>query len=319
VALTLANAIAYVQLGIDAGLEVDEFMPRFTFLALGGSMDFFKEIARARATRRMWAKIMRERFGAKNPRSWMLRGAGGAMIGFISTTAQRPLNNLTRAVIGGVASALSGGPGMVIPPYDEPLGLGWSLEAQQLSTDAARIIQYEAKLCDVLDPLAGSYYIEALTDEIEAEAWDLIHKIDSMGGAVAAIEKGFYQQEIAKSAYQFQKEIESGERVVVGVNRFLGEHELEVSTTRLVEHPYDPVKRAQAEEKQIQSLKKVKKERDNDVVGACLRRLKEAARDESVNLIPPILEAVKAYASVGEMCHVLREVFGGYQIYTAVA
>jgi len=315
-AFTFSNAIAYVQLGIDAGLDVDAFIPRFTFLNFGGSMDFFQEIAVNRAGRRMWARIMKERFGAKNPRSWLLRQVGAGQTGAVTKTVQRPLNNYTRAVIGGVASCLSGGSPLIFPPYDEPLGLGHSIEAWQLNIDAMRILMSEAKLSEVSDPLAGSYYVESLTDQVEEESWKEIEKIDAMGGAVAAIEKGYMQQEIARSAYQFQQEVETKKRVIVGVNRFTGEHELEVSTTRLVEHPYDPVKRAEAEEKQITNLIKVRRERDNEKVQACLKRLGEAARDEDVNLIPPILEAVRAYVTIGEICGVLRRVFGEYQAYS---
>lgn len=311
---TMANAIAYVQLGLEAGLEVDDFVPRFTFLDPSGSMEMLKEIALRRAHRRMYARIMKEKFKAKDPRNWRLRDNIGPMSGCYTMTVQRPLNNLTRAIIGGVAAALSMNTAIVEPPYDEPLGLGWSLEAQQLSEDAARIIQYEAKLCDVIDPLAGSYYIESLTDEIEEGAWAIVNKVEELGGAVAAIEKGFPQKEIAQSAYQYQKEVETGERIIVGVNRFTGEHELEVNTTRLVQHPYDPEKRAKAEEKQITKLEKIKKERDNHKVEVTLKELKEACCDENTNLIPTLVGAVKAYATIGEICGVLRDIFGEYRV-----
>ncbi len=198
-------------------------------------------------------------------------------------------------------------------PYDEPLGLGHSLEGWQLNMDANRIIRYEARLCDVSDPLAGSYYVESLTDEVEAEAQDLMDKIDAMGGAAAAIENGFYQKQIAQSAYQFQRDIESGKRIVVGVNAFTGEQELEVSTSRLVPHPYDAKKRAEAENRQIERLKEVKKNRNNQEVEATLKRLKGIVADEKVNLIPVILEAIKSYATIGEICGVLREEFGEYK------
>ena len=316
-----SNAIAYVQLGVDAGLAVDDLVPCFSWLPQeSGSMDILQEIARARATRRMWAKIMKERFGSKNPRNWRGRGLGNANIGSYDRTVRRPLNNLTRIVLGFVASALSGGdtftgapPGGF--PYDEPLGLGHSLEAVQLNIDADRILRYEAGLREVIDPWAGSYYMESLTDQIEEEAWEIIKKIDTMGGAVAAIDQGYVQQEIARSAYEHQRKIESKEKIVVGVNEFLAEHELEVEINRAVPHPYDPVRRAEAEKKQVASLTKLKKERDNRQVKATLSRLEEVAKDESVNLIPPILEAVEAYASIGEICQVLRGVFGEYQTY----
>ncbi|MFC2042318.1 methylmalonyl-CoA mutase [Chloroflexota bacterium] len=312
-AFVICNLITYVQVGVDAGLDVDEFVPRFSANHLSGSMEFFKEIALQRATRRLWAKTIKERFGAKNPRTCLYRPSQWARQGDSTCTVQRPLNNFTRAVIGGIAGALSGGNPGVVPPYDEPLGLGWSREALQLNEDARRIIQYEAQLCDVTDPLAGSYYVESLTDEIEREAEGIIARIDAMGGTVAAIENGFMQQEIWRSAYEYQRQVESGERVIVGVNAFTDEHELEVLTNRLVPHPYDPKKRAQAEEKQIANLREVKQNRDNREVKGLLKRLNEAAGDDKVNLIPPILEAVKAYATVGEICDVLRGVFGEYR------
>ena len=315
-AFTFSNAIAYVQLGIDAGLDVDSFVNRFAFLSFGGGMEILKEIAMFRAARRMWAKIMRERFNAKNPRSWLLRlPAYTASIGCISTTAQRPLNNHTRAVLGGVASAMSGGSPMGFPPFDEPLGLGWSLEALQLTQDAMRIMTHEAKLAEVIDPFAGSYYMEAMTDEIEEKAWAIIKQIDEMGGAVVAIEKGWMQREIAKSAHAFQKEIETGERMVVGVNCFTGEQELEVMPQRIVPDAYDPTKRAEAEKKQVAQLADTKKNRDNAAVEASLKRLEDAAREESANVIPPLKECVEAYASIGEMTGTLKKVFGEHQQY----
>lgn len=311
-AFVLANSIAYVQLGVDAGFDVDRIVRRFTWLGFGGSMDFFLEIAASRAARRIWAKIMRERFGAKNPRSWILRSNMWARTGEISTTLQRPLNNLCRSIIGGIASVFSGGapqPGMGYP-FDEPLGLGHSFEAWQLHTDAARIIELEARLSEVADPFAGSYYVESLTDKVERETEKLMGKIESIGGAEAAIESGFMQREIAKSAFQFQKEVESGERLIVGVNCFTGENEIEVMPHRVVAHPYDEDNLASAGERQVANLEKVKRERDNDRVKVCLKEIKKAAQDVSINMMPPILDAVRAYATVGEICHVLREVWG---------
>ncbi len=251
-------------------------------------------------------------YNAKQPRSWLYRSVTTAMIGNVSTTVQRPLNNLTRSVIGGVACALSGGGVDVRPFFDEPLGLGYSAEAMQLRYDAARILEHEAGLSRVTDPLAGSYYVESLTDQVEQEAWRLLEKVDAMGGALAAIEQGFVQQEIARNAYEFQKEVETGKRVIVGVNKFVGENELDVSTSRLVPHPYDPLKRDKAEETQLAKLAKLRKERDNAKVQAALKRLRAEAGDENVNLIPAMREAVEAYATLGEMCQVLREVFGEY-------
>jgi methylmalonyl-CoA mutase N-terminal domain/subunit len=312
-AFSMANLIAYIKEGIRAGLDVDEFVPRFTVNSFGGSMEFFKEIAFQRAARRMWAKILKERFGAKKERTLLLRAGLHANMGNENCTVQRPLNNITRAVVGAIASALSGGMPIVYPPYDEALGLGWSMEASQLAQDGARILQYEAKLTEVLDPLAGSYHIESLTNEIESAARDELNKIEAMGGAVVAIENGYMQREIAKGAYERQKRIENGEDLIVGVNCFVGEDELEVMTTRLVPHPYDPEKREKAEEKQIQNLMVVNSIRDNHAVSKLLNDLKVKAKDENENLIPTFIECAKAYVTLQEMCDVLRDIFGEYQ------
>ncbi len=320
VGFLMADAAAYIQEGVNAGLDVDSFMPQFSFLGIGGSEEMLKEVAAYRAARRMFARMMKERFHAKNPRSMTMKSNLLARTNEAEYTVQRPLNNLTRSILGGIASALTGGSpssGMGFP-YDEPLGLGHSVEAWQLQRDAARVIQFEANLTEVLDPLAGSYYIESLTDQIEKEAQKIYDAIESMGGAVAAIENGWMPTEMAKSAYETQKAIERGEKIVVGVNAFTGENELEVTTSRLVANPYDPKKREESEKKQIANLTKVKKERDNEAVKASLRQLKEAARDDSVNLLPPILECVKAYASIGEMSDTLRQVFGEYQAFSGI-
>ncbi|MDY6934795.1 MAG: methylmalonyl-CoA mutase family protein [Spirochaetota bacterium] len=312
-AFSMANGIAYLQEGVNAGLDVDSFANRFTFNAFGGSMDFFREIAFHRAARRMYARILKERFGAKKPESMRIRVPATAMIGPSSTTKQRALNNVTRAVVGAIAGALSGGPPAPFPPYDEPLGLGWSREARQLADDALRILILEAKLCDVTDPLAGSYYIESLTDEIEEEAWAELKKIDEMGGAVAAIESGYMQTELAKSAAERQRKIESREEFVVGVNCFTDDVELDVTTSKLVENPYNPQKRAEAEEKQKKKLAEIKRTRDNTEVSRLLKDLKEAAKDESKNLMPNFIDCAKAYVTEQEQCDVLREVFGEWE------
>lgn len=312
-AFSMAIGAAYLQEGINAGLPVDSFAPRFTFNAFGGSMEFFKEIAFHRAARRMWAKLLKEKFGAQNERSMTLRIPITVYPGNFNCTVQRPLNNLVRSVVGGIAAALAGGPPNCYPPYDEPMGLGWSLEAIQLSEDAARILQHEARLVDVIDPLAGSYYVESLTDQIEEAAWSEFEKIQKMGGAVAAIESGYMQREIARSAYERQKRLEEGKELIVGVNCYTGENELEVTTTRLVPHPYDAKRREEAEERQIANLKAVKEKRDNKEVARLLKELKAAAQKEEENLLPYFLNCVKAYVTLQEMCDVLREVFGEYK------
>jgi len=312
-AFTFSNAIAYIKLALEAGLDIDEFVRRFTFLNFSGSMDFFLEIARARAARRIWARIMKERFKAKNPRNWVTSGLGNAVEGRYCYTAERPLNNLTRGVIMGVAAAMSGGRPSGGIAYDEPLGLGHSYEATQLSIDAGRIMRHEAKLGEVIDPLAGSYYVESLTDQVEQETLEIMDRIEAMGGSVEAIKSGWMQREVARSAYQFQRAVESGEQVIVGYNKFTGDNELNVTTSRLVPHPYDPKKRDDAEERQLANLAKVKKERDNSRVEATLKEMHKAAENENENLIPYFLDCVKAYATVGEMCNVLRDVFGEWE------
>lgn len=312
-AFGLSNAIAYMQLGIDAGLDIDQFAQRFTYRGFGGgTLDIFFGVARARASRRIFARIMRERFKAKNPKCYILRGGQQAWFTKDMFTVKRPLNNLTRGIIDGLIAALGGGEPFVTP-WDEPLGLGHSLEAQQLSSDAIRIMENEAGLFDVIDPLAGSYYVESLTDKVEQEIAKIMDKIESLGGAVNAIEQGYYQREIAAGAYKFQHDLETGKRKSVGVNCFTGENELDVTINRMVPHPYDPQKREKSEAKQLTKLKRVKKQRDNARVQETLKRLKEAARDEKVNLVPPVIEAVETYATVGEICDVFREVFGEWK------
>ena len=312
-AYSMAIAIAYYEEGIKAGLNIDDFAPRFTFNAFGGSMEILEEIAFQRAARRMYARILKERFGARDRRSMLIRMPITAHIGPSDTTIQRPLNNLTRAVAGAIAGALSGGPPAPIPPYDEPLGLGWSREAQQLTTDAGRILMMECRLGEIEDPFAGSYSMEAMTDEIEEEAWEELKRIEDMGGAVAAIESGYMAREVSRSAYERQKSIANGDTLVVGVNCFTGDNELEVETTRLVPHPYDPGKRERAEKKQVTDLKALKKGRDGEAVKRLLGDLEKQAKDESVNLFPIMIDCAKAYVTIQEVCDVLRNVFGEYE------
>ncbi|MBI5568710.1 MAG: methylmalonyl-CoA mutase [Desulfomonile tiedjei] len=309
-AFSMANGAAYLQSGVDAQLPVDSFAHRFTFNAFGGSMEIYKEVAFQRAARRMWATMLKDRFGAKNPRSMMIRQIATAHVGCTSTTLQRPLNNLIRAVVGGLAGAMSGGVPLAFPPYDEPLGLGHSLEAQQLAHDATRILIYEAKVCEVVDPWSGSYFMESLTNEIEEAARQELEKIDKMGGAVAAIGNGYMHQAIAKSAYERQKRLESKQEFQVGVNCFDGPHELELSTSRTVPDVYDSELLNTAEERQKAALERVKRERPEKEVARTLLELRRQARDGGANLLPCILDCVKCYATLQEICDVLREVFG---------
>lgn len=296
VAFTLANAIAYVQAAIDAGLDVDTFAGRLSFFFTCHNY-FFEEIAKFRAARRLWAKIMRERFKAKDPRSWMLRyhvqTAGSTL------TAQQPENNIIRTTIQALAAVLGGTQSLHTNSYDEAY-CPPTEHAVTIALRTQQIIAYETGVTDTVDPLGGSYYIEYLTNVIEREAQKYIEKIDSLGGAVAAIERGYIQREIQEASYRYQKEIEEGKRIVVGVNRFIS--------------PYPPIKNIlrvdpQVEERQKQRLAEVKETRDNIRVSETLSRLEKVARS-SENIMPAILDCVSAYASLGEICDVLRGVFG---------
>ncbi len=312
-AFTMANMCTYMQVGIDAGLHVDDFAHQMPFMNFGGSLEFLQEIALQRAARRMFARIMKEKFGAKNPRSMILRQANTVMMGASNATLQRPLNNLTRGVIAAVAGALCGGNGLPAPPFDEALGLGWSLEAQQLMRDAMRIIQCEAKLCDVVDPFAGSYCMEQMTDEIEAAALAEMKKLEDMGGVVRAIEQGYMQKEIARGAYDDLRKVNNGERLIVGVNCYTGEHELDVETSRLVPHPYDPDRRNRAEGLQRANLAKIKGARNGQTVKRLLEDLEDKTRHENGNLFPHLIECAKAYVTLQEVCDVFRKVFGEFE------
>jgi methylmalonyl-CoA mutase, N-terminal domain len=310
---SMANAAAYLQAGIDGGLEIDQFAPKFTFNAFGGSMEIYKEIAFQRAARRIYARMLKERFSAKNPRSMLLRQPITAHIGCSSTTLQRPLNNLTRAVVGGMAAGMSGALPGVFPPFDEPLGLGHSQEAVQLQLDATRILIYEARVTDVNDPWAGSYFMESLTDEVEASAMAEFEKIEKMGGAVAAVENGYMQKAVAKSAYEQQKQIERQEGFVVGVNCFTGENEMTVEVNRIVEATYDPERMKTAEARQKAKLSELKRTRENRTVLSLLATLEAHAKEDSVNLMPDICDCVENDATLQEICDVFRGVFGEFQ------
>jgi len=307
-AFAFANALAYFQLAQDAGLDVDGFVGRTTFLNFGGGMEVLKEAAVRRAARRAWAKIMRDRLHSKDPKNWVYKELGGGMTGYWPMTIQRPLNNLVRVVIGAVFASLIGEPPACEPPYDEPLGLGHSIEARQLAADASRIIVEECKLCDVQDALAGSYYVESLTNRYEKEIFEILQEIDEMGGAVKAVEGGWMKDQIIKSAWEYQRKIETAKEVQVGVNKYTEPDEIEIRIPRT--SPYKAERREDAEERQVAKLAKVKSERDNGKVRSCLERIENAARDEKATLIPFFVDAVKEYATLGEICGVLRSVFG---------
>ncbi len=299
VAFTLANGIAYVQAALDAGLDVDTFGPRLSFF-FNAHSDFLEEVAKYRAARRLWAEIMKERFKTRNPKSMMIRFH--TQTAGCTLTAPQPKNNIVRVAFQAMAAVLGGTQSLHTNSMDEALCLP-SEEAVQIALRTQQLIAYETGVTDTVDPLAGSYYLENLTNEIYERAAAYIKKIDDLGGAAEAIEKGFIQREIQDSAYRYQREIEQEERIVVGVNRFQVEEEKPTNLLRV-----DPAVRTS----QIERLQKLRSERDDVVVGKHLSDLKQGAEGDR-NLIPLMLEAVKAYATLGEICDVLREIFGEYQ------
>jgi methylmalonyl-CoA mutase N-terminal domain/subunit len=299
VAFTLSDGIAYVQAALDAGLDVDQFAPRLSFF-FNSHLDFFEEVAKFRAARRLWAKIMKERFAATNPRSMMLRfhtQTGGSTL-----TAQQPDNNIIRVALQALAAVLGGTQSLHTNSRDEALALPTE-ESVRVALRTQQIIAYESGAADTVDPLGGSYYIENLTDAIEKAAWEQIQKIDDLGGAIKAIEKGYIQKEIQDSAYAWQKQVESKERIVVGVNQFQVK---EPSPKGLLKVD------AAVGEMQCQKLSELKNRRDQAKVQESLTRLEAAARGTD-NVMPAILEAVRNYTTLGEVCGVLRNVFGEYQ------
>jgi methylmalonyl-CoA mutase, N-terminal domain len=296
IAFTLANAIAYVQAAVDAGLDVDEFGPRLSFF-WNGHNHFFEEVAKFRASRRMWHRIMTERFGAKDPRSKMLRfhtQTGGSTL-----TAQQPLNNVVRVAVQALAAVMGGTQSLHTNGYDEALGLPTE-EAARIALRTQQVIGHEAGVTDTPDPLAGSYLVESLTDEVERLAWEYIERIDAMGGAVAAIEAGFQMDEIEQAAYEYTKSIDDDERVIVGVNKFTIDDEPEPTV-----FPIDPT----LERGQRERLATFRADRDAALVAARLADVAAAARG-SQNLLYPMKEALRANATLGEVSDALREVFG---------
>jgi len=299
VAFTLADGIAYVEAAIKAGLDVDEFGPRLSFF-FNAHNDLFEEVAKFRAARRVWAHIMRDRFGAKNPKSWMLRfhtQTGGSTL-----TAQQPDNNIIRVTLQALAAVLGGTQSLHTNSRDEALALPTE-EAVRIALRTQQIIAYESGVAETVDPLAGSYYVESLTDRIETEVLQYIKRIDDLGGAVKAIEQGYIQQEIQDSAYAWQMDVEKNERIIVGLNKFQVKENPPKGLLRV-----DPA----VGERQKQKLAALRSSRDQGAVNATLAALRNAARSAD-NLMFPILEAVKAYATLGEICGVLREEFGEYK------
>jgi len=298
VAFTLANGIAYVQAAVDAGLAVDEFAPRLSFF-FACHMDFFEEIAKFRAARRMWSRIMTERFGARDPRSTMLRfhtQTGGATL-----TAQQPQNNVVRTALEALAAVLGGTQSLHTNSFDEALALPTE-HAAKLALRTQQVIGYESGVINTADPLAGSYFIEKFTKEIEGRAWAYVDRIDGMGGAVTAIEAGFYQDEIHEAAFRIQQGVESGERVVVGVNRFTEDDGAPPEIQRIDEAEVA---------RQVERLRALRAERDDTAVKAALAAVEEAALGTD-NLLYPMKDALRARATLGEVSDVLRGAFGEY-------
>jgi methylmalonyl-CoA mutase, N-terminal domain len=299
VAFTLANGIAYVQAAIDAGLEVDEFAPQIAFF-FNGHNNVFQEVAKFRAIRRLWAEIMRERFGAESPRSQMVRfhtQTGGSTL-----TAQQPENNIIRVALQGFAAVCGGTQSLHTNGFDEALALP-SERSAKIALRTQQVIAHESGAADTVDPFAGSYYVEALTAEIEGQSRELITKIDELGGSVQAIEQGFIQREIEESAFAYHRRLQTKQDVVVGVNEYVEDDKVDVELLKI-----DP----ESERDQVERLRRFKENRDADAVAARLRELRDVARGDG-NLLYPLKDALRDRATIGEVCGVLREEFGEYR------
>jgi methylmalonyl-CoA mutase N-terminal domain/subunit len=297
-AFTLRDGIEYVQWCVDAGMDVDSFAPRLSFF-FNSHSDFFEEIAKFRAARRIWARTMKERFHAKNPRSWMLRFH--TQTAGVSLTAQQPYNNVVRTALQALAGVLGGTQSLHTNSLDEALALPTE-EAVTIALRTQQIIAHESGVVNTADPLGGSYFVEKLTNDIEAEALEYFRKIDAMGGMVAAVERGFPQREIQEAAFQFQRAVERKEKVIVGVNEYVMDEQ---------PFPILYIDETVAQE-QIARVTSLKQTRDQERLHAAMQSLRETARGEA-NLMYPILEASRAYATLGEMCDALRDVWGEYE------
>jgi methylmalonyl-CoA mutase N-terminal domain/subunit len=299
-AFTLADGIGYCQLGVDAGLDIDDFAPRLSFF-FDVHNDFFEEVAKFRAARRMWAKIMKERFGAKNPRSWLLRTH--AQTAGVSLMAPQPLVNIARTTLQALAAVLGGTQSLHTNSFDETYALPTE-DAATLALRTQQVIAEESGVAAVVDPLGGSYFVESLTDRVEEEAWRYIHRIDQMGGIVKAIEEGYPQREIAQSAYDFQRRVDAGERSIVGVNKYVTDDKDGIPTLKIDHGP---------EEEQVTRVRETRATRDAAVAEAALAAVRAAAADDAKNLMEPIVAAAKAHVTLGEICQVFRDVFGEHR------
>lgn len=298
-AFTLADGFAYVEAALERGLDIDEFAPRISFF-FNAHNDFFEEIAKYRAARRIWARAMRERYGAKNERSWWLRFH--TQTAGCSLTAQQPEINIVRTAIQALAAVLGGTQSLHTNSMDEALALP-SEKAVTIALRTQQIIAYESGVANTVDPLGGSYFVEALTDRMEREAQQIFDAINAQGGVIAAIRNGYFHREIADAAYRYQQEIDRGERIIVGVNAFQDDEPITIPILQM-----DP----EGEKRHLERLNRVRRERDQELVKRRLAELRAAAQGTE-NMMPAILECVRAYCTLGEMCDVLREVFGVYQ------
>ena len=299
-AFTLANGFAYVDAAIKRGLDVDEFAPRLSFF-FNAHIDFFEEIAKYRAARRIWARELHERYGARNPRSWLMRFH--TQTAGVSLTAQQPEVNIVRTALEALAAVLGGTQSLHTNSFDEALALPTE-HAVRLALRTQQVIAHETGVVNTIDPLGGSYYLEDLTNRLEAEAYNYFGRIEKLGGVVAAIEENFFQREIAEASFRYQAEVEARQRVVVGVNRYQLEDEPELEILRI-----DPA----LEKKQIGRVRALRDRRDAAAVEAALAELKQGAAREDVNLMPLLVEAARNYATLGEMCDALREVWGTWR------
>ncbi|MGZ4319362.1 MAG: acyl-CoA mutase large subunit family protein [Gaiellaceae bacterium] len=296
-AFTLADGFAYVEAGIERGLDVDDFAPRLSFF-FNAHIDFFEEIAKYRAARRIWARELRERYGAKNPRSWLMRFH--TQTAGVSLTAQQPQVNIVRTAIEALAAVLGGTQSLHTNSFDEALALPTE-DAVRIALRTQQVIAHETGVVSTIDPLGGSYYLEHLTSDLERQAYDYFGQIKALGGVVPAIKENFFQREIAEASFRYQSEVEAGQRVIVGVNRYQLEDEAQPEILRID---------AALEQEQVERVRALRARRDSGAVERQLARLKEDAAHDDRNLMPTIVEASKAYVTMGEMCDALREVWG---------
>jgi methylmalonyl-CoA mutase N-terminal domain/subunit len=296
-AFTLADGFAYVEAALERGLEVDDFAPRLSFF-FNAHIDFFEEIAKYRAARRIWAKELRERYGARNPRSWLMRFH--TQTAGVSLTAQQPEVNIVRTALEALAAVLGGTQSLHTNSFDEALALPTE-HAVKIALRTQQVIAHETGVVNAIDPLGGSYYLEELTNRLEAEAYDYFGRIRELGGVIAAIKENFFQREIADASFRYQTEVESGQRVIVGVNRYEDPDEKEIEILA--------IDRA-LEQKQVDRVRALRSRRDPAAVEESLARLKRDAAEDGVNLMPAIIDASQAYVTMGEMCDALRDVWG---------